>query len=50
VATLTDFFGFCFNNKLEAHDGSLCLGPDGSRPTASPATSAGPARFPSGGR
>lgn len=28
VATLTDFFGFCFNNKLEAHDGSLCLGPD----------------------
>lgn len=28
LATLTDFFGFCFNNKLEAHDGSLCSGPD----------------------
>lgn len=28
VATLTDFFGFCFNCKLEAFDGSLCLGPD----------------------
>ncbi len=28
VATLTDFFGFCFNNKLEANDGSPCLGPD----------------------
>lgn len=28
VATLTDFFGFCYNNKLEASDGSLCAGPD----------------------
>jgi glycosyltransferase involved in cell wall biosynthesis len=27
VATFTDFFGFCYNNKLEAHDGSLCEGP-----------------------
>lgn len=31
VATLTDFFGFCFNNKLEAADGSLCSGPSTSR-------------------
>lgn len=31
VATLTDFFGFCFNNKLEAADGSLCLGPNPHR-------------------
>lgn len=31
IATLTDFFGFCFNNKLEAADGSLCHGPDTSR-------------------
>lgn len=30
-ATLTDFFGFCFNNKLEADDGSLCAGPSPSR-------------------
>ena len=28
VATLTDFFGFCYNNKLEAAGGSLCMGPD----------------------
>ena len=28
VATLTDFFGICFNNKLERYDGSLCLGPN----------------------
>ena len=28
VATLTDFFGFCYNNKLEAADGSLCNGPN----------------------
>jgi glycosyltransferase involved in cell wall biosynthesis len=28
VATLTDFFGFCFNNRLEAADGSLCRGPN----------------------
>jgi glycosyltransferase involved in cell wall biosynthesis len=27
VATFTDFFGFCYNNKLEAHDGRLCAGP-----------------------
>ena len=26
-ATFTDFFGFCYNNKLEAADGSLCTGP-----------------------
>ena len=31
VATLTDFFGFCFNNKLEAADGSLCSGPNALR-------------------
>jgi len=31
VATLTDFFGFCFNNKLEAADGSLCTGPNALR-------------------
>ncbi len=31
VATLTDFFGFCYNNKLEASDGSLCKGPDRRR-------------------
>jgi len=30
-ATFTDFFGFCFNNKLEAADGSLCAGPSSSR-------------------
>jgi glycosyltransferase involved in cell wall biosynthesis len=30
-ATLTDFFGFCFNNKLEAADGSLCAGPNLNR-------------------
>jgi glycosyltransferase involved in cell wall biosynthesis len=30
-ATLTDFFGFCLNNKLEAADGELCLGPSPSR-------------------
>jgi len=29
--TLTDFFGFCFNNKLEAADGSLCTGPNARR-------------------
>jgi len=28
VATFTDFFGFCYNNRLEAADGSLCAGPD----------------------
>ena len=31
VATFTDFFGFCFNNKLEAADGTLCAGPSPSR-------------------
>ncbi len=31
VATMTDFFGFCFNNKLEAANGSLCAGPSRSR-------------------
>ena len=31
VATLTDFFGFCFNNKLEAADGTLCRGPNKQR-------------------
>jgi len=31
VATLTDFFGFCYNNKLEAADGALCAGPSPSR-------------------
>jgi glycosyltransferase involved in cell wall biosynthesis len=30
-ATLTDFFGFCFNNKLEAADGKLCAGPNSKR-------------------
>ncbi|MEP9353626.1 glycosyltransferase [Xanthobacter sp. KR7-65] len=28
VASFTDFFGFCYNNKLNAADGSLCRGPD----------------------
>lgn len=31
VATFTDFFGFCFNNKLEGADGKLCAGPSQSR-------------------
>lgn len=31
VATLTDFFGFCFTNKLETADGSLCSGPNTRR-------------------
>lgn len=31
VATLTDFFGLCFNNKLEAADGTLCRGPNALR-------------------
>jgi hypothetical protein len=29
--TFTDFFGFCFNNKLEAANGDLCAGPSASR-------------------
>jgi len=31
VATFTDFFGFCYNNKLEGADGELCAGPSPSR-------------------
>jgi glycosyltransferase involved in cell wall biosynthesis len=31
VATFTDFFGFCYNNRLEAHDGRLCAGPSRTR-------------------
>jgi glycosyltransferase involved in cell wall biosynthesis len=31
VATLTDFFGFCYTNKLEAADGALCAGPNALR-------------------
>jgi glycosyltransferase involved in cell wall biosynthesis len=31
VATFTDFYGFCFNNKLESADGSLCKGPNSQR-------------------
>lgn len=27
VATLTDFFGFCYTNRLETVDGTLCPGP-----------------------
>ena len=30
-ASCTDFFGFCFNNRLEAADGSLCAGPTPDR-------------------
>lgn len=30
-ATLTDFFGFCLNNKLETAEGELCRGPSPSR-------------------
>jgi len=31
IATFTDFYGFCFNNKLQAADESLCKGPSVSR-------------------
>jgi glycosyltransferase involved in cell wall biosynthesis len=31
VATLTDFFGFCYNNRLEAANGGLCAGPNSLR-------------------
>jgi glycosyltransferase involved in cell wall biosynthesis len=31
VATLTDFFGFCYTNQLQAADGSPCGGPSPSR-------------------
>lgn len=31
VATLTDFFGFCFNNRLETADSALCSGPNRPR-------------------
>ena len=30
-ATLTDFFGFCYNNRLEDAQGELCAGPDEAR-------------------
>ena len=30
-ATLTDFFGFCYNNQLESAEGALCEGPDPER-------------------
>ncbi|MGH6863853.1 MAG: glycosyltransferase, partial [Methylocella sp.] len=30
-ATLTDFFGFCYNNVLENAQGALCEGPDPER-------------------
>ncbi len=30
-ATLTDFFGFCYTNKLEDANGGLCAGPDRER-------------------
>ncbi|MGH6936472.1 MAG: glycosyltransferase [Methylocella sp.] len=30
-ATLTDFFGFCYNNRLESAEGTLCEGPDPER-------------------
>jgi len=31
VATFTDFFGFCYNNKLEGARGELCAGPSSTR-------------------
>lgn len=31
VGTLTDFYGVCFNNKLENAAGELCAGPNASR-------------------
>lgn len=31
IATFTDFFGFCYNNKLEGADGRPCAGPNRSR-------------------
>lgn len=31
VATFTDFYGFCFNNKLEDAQGRLCGGPNRDR-------------------
>jgi glycosyltransferase involved in cell wall biosynthesis/SAM-dependent methyltransferase len=31
VATFTDFFGFCYNNRLETVEGRLCRGPSRSR-------------------
>ncbi|VFU08121.1 glycosyltransferase [Methylocella tundrae] len=54
-ATLTDFFGFCYNNRLENAQGELCAGPDearanciacflqlvGARPDAKPLTRLG---------
>ena len=54
-ATLTDFFGFCYTNRLEDAQGELCSGPDearancigcflklvGARPDAKPLTRLG---------
>jgi glycosyltransferase involved in cell wall biosynthesis/SAM-dependent methyltransferase len=54
-ATLTDFFGFCYTNRLEDAQGGLCCGPDearanciacflklvGARPDAKPLTRLG---------
>ncbi len=31
IATMTDFFGFCFNNRLQATDDSICPGPSADR-------------------
>lgn len=31
VATLTDFYGFCYTNHLQSADGLLCSGPDRTR-------------------
>ena len=31
VGTMTDFYGFCFNCRLQAVDGSICRGPNSSR-------------------
>lgn len=31
ITTLTDFYGVCFNHRLEAADGSFCKGPDENR-------------------
>lgn len=31
MATMTDFFGHCFNNKLQSFDGKMCIGPNQSR-------------------
>lgn len=31
VITMTDFFGHCLNNKLQAADGTMCSGPNSTR-------------------